>query len=480
MYFYKGGSMDGGSAAQKTNTVLSFTLPHQAADTAQADVLPADYAVLIIDLHGQIQFASANTNLLIDMPGVALQGSSIATLFPAFPLGDDINANRNYLKNQSSTGDWRCIRLNNDNAILEFKLNRTEIGNQLLGIVMLRPIAKDMTHRHFQNFIKPLIDSEELLVVTETTGKIIYVNPAFETTSGYTLAEAAGQTLEDILAWEKYPPLYSQMWSTLCAGKSFHGIFINRKKDQRLFHEDRYARPFVNLGGGITHYIFTGRDVSDRERLLQRLEHTANHDDLTDLPNRHLFLDRIHRAQIHATRWENGFAVLLLDLDNFKAINDGFGHDAGDAALVTVANRVGTCIREEDTLARLGGDEFAIILTELATLQDVKQVLDKIVSLLRKPFQYQGSKLSIQASIGVAFYPADALRTDILFKHADSAMYHAKAAGGNRYHIFNPRLDLSDNDTTSGQYILLSPHDKARLGMINVQHSSSTVKEQDK
>jgi diguanylate cyclase (GGDEF)-like protein/PAS domain S-box-containing protein len=468
--------MEGDHAIKPANTVVAFSVQNKAGINAVATQLPADYAVLIIDLSGQIRFASPSAAQLFNLADATLPGQPITNLLPSLPFSsNDIEANLAFLDVWSNTADWQRIRANT--LILEARLNRTEIAGQLLVIVQLRTAERQQAHIHLQNFIQPLIESEELLVVTDTSGKIVYVNPAFEKLSGFTLAEAMGRTLEEMLAWEKYPPLYARMWTELYAGKSFHGIFINRNKNQRLFHEERNARPFVNLEGRVTHYIFTGRDVSDREKLLQRLEHTANHDELTDLPNRHLFLDRFHRAQAHAARWTNGFALLLLDLDQFKSINDRFGHAAGDAALITVANRLSTCLRQEDTLARLGGDEFAILLTDLATLGDVIQVLDKIVSLLRKPFQFNGTKLSIQASIGVAFYPLDTLHTDILFNHADSAMYRAKVAGGNGYHIHHPHADHADDDATSGQYILLGQQDWARFGTTNTQNSSTTTEE---
>lgn len=468
--------MEGGQAVKQSNTVVALGMPNKAGVNAAATLLPSEYAVLIIDLYGQIQFASPTAAQLFNRTGAALLGQPIASLLPSLPfISNDLEANVAYLDAWSHTAEWQRIRATN--LPLEARLHRAEIAGRPFVVIQLRTAEKPQAHIHLQNFIQPLIGSEELLVVADTAGKIVFVNPAFEKLSGFTLVEALGRTLEEMLAWEKYPPLYAQMWAALYAGKSFHGIFINCNKNQRLFHEERNARPFVNLEGRVTHYIFTGRDVSEREKLLQRLEHTANHDELTDLPNRHLFLDRLHRAQTHAARWSNGFALLLLDLDHFKTINDRFGHAAGDTALVTVANRIGSCLREEDTLARLGGDEFAIILTEIATLDDVTQVLNKIVALLNKPFQFNGTKLSIQASIGVAFYPIDGLRTDILYNHADRAMYRAKAAGGNGYHIHHLHADHADDDATSGQYILLSQQDMPRFSSTNSYTNASTTEE---
>ena len=439
--------MEGGKAVQQTNTVVSIAMPAPSGKRSTASAQSAEYAVLLFDLHGQIQFASPNAALLLHSSVDILHSESIASLIPSLPFGiNDIQNQFVYPTARSATTNWQAIRVNSQ--ALEARLTPTEIAGQQFVVLELRTAETDPANLQLQNFLHAHLEAQEMLVVTDTTGKIVYVNPAFEAASGFSFEEAIGHTLEDIIAWEKYPPLYTQMWSELGAGNSFHGIFINRKKDQHLFHEERFARPFVNPDGRVTHYIFTGRDVSEREKLIQRLEHLASHDVLTDLPNRHLFLDRLHQAQVHAARWSSGFTLLLLDLDNFKNINDQFGHAAGDAVLIAVANRLTACVREEDTIARLGGDEFAVILADTDPHNGVTQVLDKLVLELRKPIQFNNRELPAHASIGVAFYPLDSLHPDILFNYADSAMYHAKALGGDSYHYHHMHTHTTHDDAS--------------------------------
>jgi diguanylate cyclase (GGDEF)-like protein len=173
--------------------------------------------------------------------------------------------------------------------------------------------------------------------------------------------------------------------------------------------------------------------VSELVKVMQRLEHFANYDSLTGLPNRNLFMDRLQQAQAHAFRSGESFALMLLDVDQFKAFNDSFGHAVGDVVLQTAALRIKQCLRNEDTVARLGGDEFCLLLEKTALRRDVKKVLEKISVILREPFAVDGHNITMQASIGVAFYPEHGEDGHSLLKQADDAMYRVKAKGGNGY-----------------------------------------------
>jgi diguanylate cyclase (GGDEF)-like protein len=194
-------------------------------------------------------------------------------------------------------------------------------------------------------------------------------------------------------------------------------------------------------------------EMAERERTAalltaseERMRHLAQHDPLTELPNRLLLRDRLVQATARAKRDRTTFAVLLVDLDNFKAVNDSLGHDVGDLLLVEVAQRLASCTRERDTIARLGGDEFVLVLEGLATPEDSALVARKIVEVLSSPFEIAGELLRTGPSIGISLYPEDGQDADFLLKFADIAMYRAKAAGRNCYRFYREPEQLHAYD----------------------------------
>jgi diguanylate cyclase (GGDEF)-like protein len=183
------------------------------------------------------------------------------------------------------------------------------------------------------------------------------------------------------------------------------------------------------------HFVATGRDVSDRVRTIDRLRHAATHDPLTDLPNRTLFMDRLGQVRKRAMRRHEAFAVGIVDIDRFKAINDRLGHAVGDAVLRAVALRLGQCVRESDTVARIGGDEFAFILLDADDATGVTKVLEKIVAAFAPPVHAEGEALQVAVSVGVCFWQGGEADESGLMGRADNAMYAAKRAGGNRFRL---------------------------------------------
>ena len=414
---------------------LILELSEQSLPTAgspPADQLVNLNVVLLIDQAGQIIYVSRESQSLLGIADNMLVGKPVTRLLPSLALVCNANeSNLSFLTSNAHYHGWQRLEINH--RMLSAHLSQTQLFGQVLTVVELRRAQLPQTELHLQRFIQNLGDWDEMLVVTDTTGRITYVNQSFEDMTSFSFIDVMGKTQEQILGCGKNRKLYQQMWSRLQAGKSYRGVFYSRKNKSQRFYEERFARPFMSEDGEIRYYIFTSSDVSKRERLMQQLVHLANHDELTGLPNRHLFMDRLQQAQAHAARSKGGFYILLLDMDDFKAINDRYGHAAGDAVLMAVANRLRACVRDADTIARLGGDEFAMILNDINAEYDVQQVLIKIASALRKPIGFAGRDLSSHASIGVAHYPQDSLEIDSLLNQADIAMYHVKATGGNGY-----------------------------------------------
>jgi diguanylate cyclase (GGDEF)-like protein/PAS domain S-box-containing protein len=278
----------------------------------------------------------------------------------------------------------------------------------------------------------------DAVLITNAEGVIEYVNAAFEALTGYSRLDVLGRTPAMLQSGTHDAEFYRQMWSDILQGREFRGVFLNRRKNGELFHEEEIIRPIRGADGRITHFICAGRDVTERMQQVEQLKHAATHDSLTDLPNRALFLDRLEQAARQAARRKEGLAVALLDLDEFRDTNNRFGHVAGDAVLQAVARRTGSCIRAVDTVARIGGDEFGLILTGIGERSAAQAVLEKVLAANAVPVAFEGNLIDVTVSIGAAIYPADARSPEQLRKRADAALYAAKRAGRNRCRFFSP------------------------------------------
>ena len=272
----------------------------------------------------------------------------------------------------------------------------------------------------------------DAVLVTDTAGRIVYVNPAFERMTGYSCGELIGRTPALLKSGVHEADFYRELWAALLAGREFRALFANRRRNGEPYYEDKIIRPLLDADGRATHFVSFGRDATERAREFEKLMHAATHDSLTDLPNRSLFLDRLGQALRHAARREEQLTVAILDIDRFRDTNNRHGHMAGDAVLQAVAARTLGCVREADSVARIGGDELAVILLDAAEAQ-AGPVLAKIVAANAAPVRHDGAEIRATVSVGASGYPRDAQEADDLRKQADLAMYAAKAAGGNRY-----------------------------------------------
>lgn len=287
-----------------------------------------------------------------------------------------------------------------------------------------------------------LEQTADSIMITDCSGRIEYVNPAFERNTGYTRAEALGQTPGLLKSGKHGAYFYQRLWRSLEAGEVYREIFINRRKNGELYYEEKSISPLRDPHSGeITHYVSAGKDISERMQTQQRLDHLAHHDSLTELPNRLLLLDRLQRAMGRATRHHKQLAALFLDLDRFKQINDTLGHSTGDRLLRAVAGRLAKCLRQGDTVARLGGDEFAILLEDLDHPEDVAPILEKLLDTMRHPFVLEGREFFLSFSIGICMYPQDGGDAETLLRNADTAMYRAKAEGRSSYRFYTADMN---------------------------------------
>ncbi|HHH72233.1 MAG TPA: EAL domain-containing protein, partial [Sulfuricurvum sp.] len=281
---------------------------------------------------------------------------------------------------------------------------------------------------------------DEGVMICDNLTRIIDVNPAFSTITGYNRNEIIGKKPSALASGIHDTLFYTQMWAQIEQTGSWQGEITNRNKEGESYPEWLSITALRDEYGDITHYIGLFSDISQLKRSEVKMRYLALHDVLTGLPNRHLLQERIEQTILHAKREKQQAAVLFIDLDDFKHINDLYGHDVGDRILKETARRLQRTLREEDTLARFGGDEFIALISAIASAKDTVFIADKIISALREPFELDNTLHYLGASIGISIYPDDAREATTLISGADTAMYRAKNAGKNRYAFYTKSL----------------------------------------
>jgi len=285
-------------------------------------------------------------------------------------------------------------------------------------------------------------DSHEAIMLMNINGDIINVNPAFTDITGYERSDIVGQNPSILGSGKNGPEFYIEMWSQIHAEGFWHGEVLNRKKNGKPYIELLTISSLKDDNDTILNYLGMFFDITQSKEQQEKLQLMAHYDALTQLPNRTLFADRFLQAISHSRRNETLVAICFLDLDDFKPVNDHYGHDVGDKLLIEVAKRIKAELREEDTVSRQGGDEFALLLKGLISVEECGPLLSRLHGSLAQPYQINGHLITIGASSGVTIYPSDNSDIDTLLRHADQAMYQAKLAGKNRYKIFNAEHDL--------------------------------------
>lgn len=281
-------------------------------------------------------------------------------------------------------------------------------------------------------------ESQDGMVVTDAQTKILRVNSAFTRITGYSANEVIGKTPRLMQSGRHDGAFYAAMWQTIERTGDWHGEIWNRRKNGDIYPEQITIAAVKDSAGQVTHYVATRRDITLRKQLEHDIQQLAFYDPLTQLPNRRLFNDRLDQTLLHARRTQSRMALLFIDLDKFKPINDQHGHEVGDWLLQAVARRIERCLRASDTAARVGGDEFLVILPDIQSRDDALAVAEKMRIELAQPYVTPGH-LSLLAppSIGIAIYPDHADNAKDLMRSGDEAMYQAKAAGGNTVVTFS-------------------------------------------
>ena len=290
-------------------------------------------------------------------------------------------------------------------------------------------------------------ESQEGMIITDAGQRILRVNAAFTRISGYNLEDVSGRTPALFKSGRHDQAFYQAMWESIAAKGSWQGEIWNRRKNGEVFPEWLTITAVKNSSGRITHYVGALTDITLRKSAEDEIRNLAFYDPLTRLPNRRLLLDRLHQALASSARSGRQGALLFLDLDHFKTLNDTLGHDIGDLLLQHTAQRLATCIREGDTVARFGGDEFVVMLVDLSTIHEqslvqAETIGEKILTALSQPYDLSGHEYRNTASVGVTLFSNHQATLLELLKEADLAMYAAKATGRNTLRFFAPEMQL--------------------------------------
>ncbi|MFT7221513.1 MAG: diguanylate cyclase (GGDEF)-like protein/PAS domain S-box-containing protein [Candidatus Azotimanducaceae bacterium] len=287
----------------------------------------------------------------------------------------------------------------------------------------------------FRLFASAVSHCSSSIIITDAKGRVTYTNPGFEKKTGLTL-EKLQKSTEPYGFGEMNQDQRRELWATLGTGKTWRGELQTIGSDGSKRWEVTTISPIRLKDGTVSHLVAVQEDISARKEAEDKIRQMAYHDALTGLPSLRLAKDRLNEACLLASRTNTLVSVMFLDLDGFKAINDTFGHDAGDELLIEVSKRMQAIVRESDTVARIGGDEFLILLTSLTQTDGVNRVAEKIIQIVSEPIHLSdGRQVSVGTSIGVAFYPTHGDSSELVLKLADAAMYEVKRNGKNDYCI---------------------------------------------
>ena len=281
-------------------------------------------------------------------------------------------------------------------------------------------------------------NADNAMFITRRDGTIEWLNEALSRFSGYSMDEITGANPRIFNSGRHDKSYWAEMWASILRGEPWRGDVVNRNQSGELYTVSQSISPLFNDQGELTHFLAVQQDISEKKRLEEEIHYLAYHDPLTQLPNRMLYRDRVQQAIAHAQRSRNMLAVMFIDLDGFKAVNDEHGHSSGDSLLQEIAARMRLCIRSGDTVARLGGDEFTVLLHDVRDRESIEGVATKLLDAAKRPCDLGGGiTASVSFSIGISVYPDDGDNFDALLSHADQAMYEAKQGGKNRYVFYS-------------------------------------------
>ena len=404
-------------------------------------------AILTKDLNGVIRSWNPACERIFGYSAVEMVGQSILTLIPPERLLEEPRIIER-IKAGEFIEPFETQRLRKDGERINVSITLSPLHDRHGRIVGASKIIRDVTERHRAEERMRLMDSvfshsSEAILVTDVHGTIIEVNEAFTQITGYTRQDVIGRDPSLFRSGRQGPDVYRAMLSSLHSTGHCQGEVWSRRKTGEAYAVMLTVSAVPNPRGGEPRYVAQFSDITSLREQQEKMERLASYDPLTELPNRLLFSDRLRQALVHALRQKYTVAIAYLDLDGFKAVNDQWGHEAGDELLVTLARRMQQVLRATDTLARIGGDEFAVVMVDVGTPGQCENLLNRILAACAEPITIQGTFAKVSASIGLTLFPQDDGDAEQLMRHADQAMYQAKQLGKNRFQMFDPASDAA-------------------------------------
>ena len=405
--------------------------------------------LITIDEQGVIESANPASEKIFGYSAKEMVGKNITMLMPSTMHEQHSQGMKNYLTSGKSVligkGNVEVMGQRKNGALFPLELSISEM--QVDGKRLFIGILRDVTHtkqlsKESLLAAKVIGTTQEGVVIMDADRTVESINSAFTRITGYDLEDVRGKKLEALHIALRNPEIFEQILRDIRQDGQWQGSVSGINKSGNFYHIWASIDAIEDETGTVSHVVAMFSDITEKKLSEERIYHLAHYDALTDLPNRLSLNDRLQHAMAYAQRHERLVAVMFLDLDHFKNINDTLGHAVGDSLLQAVAKRLLGCVRECDTVGRLGGDEFTIILTDIKHVNDAMIVAQKILEHLSKPFVLQDRELFITASIGVTLYPLDNDSPHELIKNADTAMYRAKDQGRNNYQFYTSDMNL--------------------------------------
>ena len=324
----------------------------------------------------------------------------------------------------------------------EVLLTSVTLDHEFLSYAVLRDISeRKATESTLLMAAQVFENARDAIAITDSAHRVLAVNHAFTQVTGFAAIDAVGRELPSLRSGVHEPSFYQQIWHFVATNDHWQGEVWSERQNGEPYPVWVALTAIRDSAGAVSNYMAILSDITDRKQVEEHTRHLAEHDFLTDLPNRVLFLDRLQQALVSAHRKHASVAVMFLDLDRFKGINDSFGHHVGDAVLKEVARRLTGCVRSVDTVSRQGGDEFVVILADIGGVDQAAHVANTIMQAVARPVRHGNHNVSLSVSIGIAISPNDGDDLDTLLRHADVAMYHAKKNGRNAFSFFNSAMN---------------------------------------
>ncbi|MBT1072868.1 EAL domain-containing protein [Pelotalea chapellei] len=404
--------------------------------------------ILTIDLEGATMFVNRRMAEMLGYGVIEMMNEP----FLEFLDEDSRETASTLLRQESSTaGTSEIIFKHRDGsprwATMATRQLFDDNGDHVGALVMINDITARRQAEDERNKLWAAVETgEDWVLITDVAGNIEYVNSAVQEISGYGRQEILGNNPRMFRSDKQDAGFFREMWNTILSGQVFRSIIINRKKDGTFFYLDQTITPLLNDKDAIASFVATGKDISERRRMEERLDYLAYNDVLTGLANRTLFFDRLHQTLSIPTSGSRQVVVAIVDPQRFKYINETYGVLVGDEMLQEMAKRLSTTVRPGDTVARYGGNSFSLLLNEIDAMRDAILVIERVFTVLSTPYLCNDEEIIIGFSMGIAVSPSDSNDSKRLMQCAESALFKAKEQRGNSYRFYTSDMNIMAGD----------------------------------